>query len=165
MEGLLEKNDLLNLFKFIGENEGVIKWKNEKEKETVNELYLALKSATENSETLKGAIRNFLSDAVLSGSQIDVMIKKADKIPLITIHQSKGSEFDEVILVGADENEIPSYSARLSGDDEEEKRVFYVALSRAKRKFIATYSKQITRGDKIYERKPSPYIENLPIII
>ena len=81
-------------------------------------------------------LRSFLSDAALSGSQMDVIIKKHGKIPLITVHQSKGCEFDTVILVGASENEMPSYGARLSGDEEEEKRIFYVALSRAKTRFM-----------------------------
>ncbi|MBO4323538.1 MAG: UvrD-helicase domain-containing protein, partial [Clostridia bacterium] len=162
MGGLLEKNDLLSLFKFIGEREGV-KEKNPKDIDSANDLYLAIKDTAARSPSLKAALRKFLSNAALSGSQIDLMIKKYDKIPLITVHQSKGSEFDEVILVGADENEFPSYAARQSGDDEEEKRVFYVALSRAKKKFIITYSKSVRYGDKEYERNPSPYIENLPL--
>ena len=162
IRGLLLKNDLISLFKFIGEEKGVLKDKEQKDRESANDLYLALKEATARGKTAIGGVRKFLSDVALSGSQIDIMIKKSDKIPLITVHQSKGSEFDEVILVGADENEMPSYASRFSGSDEEEKRVFYVALTRAKKKFIVTYCKSVAYGDKIYERNPSPYIKNLP---
>ena len=107
-------------------------------------------------------LRSFLSDAALSGSQMDIIIKKHGKIPLITVHQSKGCEFETVILVGASENEMPSYGARLSGVEDEEKRIFYVALSRAKTKFVVTYPSKKIYGQNTYERKASPYISRIP---
>ena len=93
---------------------------------------------------------------------MDVIIKKHGKIPLITVHQSKGCEFDTVIFVGVGENEIPSFGARQSGDESEEKRVFYVALTRAKQKLIITYPANSVHGQNVYARNPSPYIKRLP---
>ena len=47
-------------------------------------------------------------------------------------------------------------------ENTEEKRIFYVALSRAKTKFIATYPSQHVAGQSVYQRNPSPYLARLP---
>lgn len=162
MRNMLLEGKILNLIKFIEENFGILTRNSRlSDRESANDLYRALKFI-ENSDDKILSLRSFLSDTALSGSQMDVIIKKHGKIPLITVHQSKGCEFDTVILVGAGENEIPSYGARMSGDEEEEKRVFYVALSRAKTKFIATYPSKKIYGQSVYDRKPSPYLQRLP---
>ncbi len=86
--------------------------------------------------------RSFLSeyvkDAALSGSQMDLLIQKTNKIPIITVHQAKGCEFDCVILAGADNGHFPSYAAKLSGYEEEEKKIFYVAITRARERLVLT---------------------------
>lgn len=81
-------------------------------------------------------LRDMIRDSALSGSQIDLLIKKLRKIPIITVHQSKGCEFDTVIIGDADDSSYPSYQAQKNNSEEEEKRVFYVAISRAKEKLI-----------------------------
>ena len=162
MKDMLFSGEILKLIKFIDDKFGILK-RNSRlaDRESANDLYRALKFI-EGCEDKPLRLRSFLSDASLSGSQLDIIIKKHGKIPLITVHQSKGCEFDTVILVGAGENEMPSYGARLSGSEEEEKRIFYVALSRAKAKFVVTYPSKKIYGQNVYERKPSPYIARLP---
>ncbi len=92
-------------------------------------------------------LRELLADAALSGSQMDMLIRKLKKIPIITVHQSKGCEFDTVIIAGADDDDFPTYQAKRRGDFEEEKRVFYVAISRARRTLIMTSASQkVNRG-------------------
>lgn len=72
----------------------------------------------------------------------------------MTIHASKGLEFDNVIIAGANEGKIPHYA----GDLAEEKRVFYVALTRAKQKvFIITSGERSRFIDEI----PSRFREEL----
>ena len=162
MKEMLFSGEMLKLIKFIDEKFGVLKRNSRMaDRESANDLYRVL-NAIEKGEDRVLKIRSFLSDAALSGSQMDVIIKKHGKIPLITVHQSKGCEFETVILVGASENEIPSYGARLSGDEEEEKRVFYVALSRAKSKFIVTYPSKKIYGQNVYDRFVTPYVTRLP---
>ena len=159
---LIDKGEVLKLIKFIDDTFGVLNKNSRKtDRESANDLYRALKPMEE-SENPIFFLKNFLSDAALSGSQMDIVIKKYGKIPLITVHQSKGCEFDTVILAGAGENEFPSYGARLSGSEDEEKRIFFVALSRAKRKLILTYPSKKVFGINVYERLPSPYIAKLP---
>ena len=133
----------------------------QEDRESANDLYVALKSV-ETAANPSEALRDLLANVALSGSQMDVVIKKLKKVPLITVHQSKGCEFDEVIFAGASETEIPSYPARTSGNEEEEKRVFYVALTRAKRKLILTYPSKKVFGENEYPRLPSPYLDYLP---
>ena len=160
---LLDKNDLFGAIRYVGVEMGVLqKYKKEEHRADANEFYLAVKEMAAGKKTGRELMREFVSAAALSGSRLDAMIKKFDKIPIITVHQSKGAEFSEVILVGADENEMPSYAVRRSGNDEEERRVFYVALSRAKEKLIVTYSGVLLSGQNEYERKGSPYLGFLP---
>jgi len=103
-------------------------------------------------------IKDYIRDAALSSSQMDILIQKLNRIPIITVHQAKGCEFDTVILAGADDSHFPTYAARQSGRDEEEKKVFYVAITRAKRKLILTRSMRNGRHD-IHE---TPYFWMIP---
>ena len=103
-------------------------------------------------------LKDFLKDAALSGSQMDVLIKKLNRIPIITVHQSKGCEFDTVILAGADDNNFPCFAAQQTGSEEEEKKVFYVAITRAKQKLV------LTRATKHYKHiiHETPYFWLIP---
>ncbi len=103
-------------------------------------------------------LQNYLKDASLSGSQMDLLLQKLNRIPIITVHQAKGCEFDTVILAGADDRNFPSYSATQSGGEDEEKKVFYVAISRAKKKLILTRAFRTGR----YEVGETPYFWKLP---
>ncbi len=115
------------------------------------------KSVGQNGESL---LRTLLTEAALSGSQMDFLINKLSKIPIITVHQSKGCEFETVILIGVDNHNFPSFAAVRSGNEEEEARVFYVAISRAKSVLIMTCNKE--SGINFNTREPSPYIEKIP---
>ena len=162
MQLALKDGKTLELVKFINDEFGVLELnKRPSDRESANDLFRALKGI-ENATEKSLWLRSFLSDASLSGSQMDLIIKKHGKIPLITVHQSKGCEFDLVVLVGADENELPSYGARQSGSEDEEKRIFYVALSRAKKKFVVTYPANKVYGQNVYPKNPTPYVSRLP---
>ena len=82
-------------------------------------------------------LRNYLRDASLSGSQMDLLFTGTGKIPVVTVHQSKGCEFDTVVVAGMSDGIFPSFIAQ-GGNLEEEKKVFYVALTRAKKKLVLT---------------------------
>lgn len=101
----------------------------------------------------------FLSNAALNGSQLDGLIKKLRRVPLITVHQTKGCEFDTVVIAGADNMNFPSYAAVKSGKEEEESRVFYVAISRAKKRLILT---NVYIEKRNYTIQASPYIGSIP---
>lgn len=103
-------------------------------------------------------LRNYLSEASLSGSQLDILSKGGTRIPIVTVHQSKGCEFDTVIIAGADDNNFPAYFSQGTASEAEEKRVFYVALTRAKRTLILTRS--CYRGRT--EIAPTRYFYKIP---
>ncbi len=133
-----------------------------KKKYTTNSDYAAMRDIVEEF-TLQGKnpraqLQAYLKDAALSGSQMDVFIQRLNRIPMITIHQAKGCEFDTVILVGADDNNFPNYAAKQADEEDEEKKVFYVAITRAKKQLILTRAKYIGR----YERKETPYFWSIP---
>ncbi len=89
-------------------------------------------------EDKRAFLTEYVKDAALSGSQMDLLIAKSNKIPIITVHQAKGCEFDKVIIAGADDSNFPSFAAKQSGGEEEEKKIFYVAITRARRRLILT---------------------------
>ena len=80
------------------------------------------------------------------------------RIPIITIHQSKGLEFDVVFVAGASEGEIPSYYAVKESRIEEERRLFYVAITRAKRQLCIS---SFDRNDFGYSAGPSEFLSVL----
>lgn len=90
------------------------------------------------SDDLPGLLRGFLERAALYAS-IDDDRDQEDVVRLMTIHSAKGLEFDTVFLVGAEEGLFPGYRAMGSeADIEEERRLAYVAITRAKRKLYLT---------------------------
>ena len=77
---------------------------------------------------------------------VDFLSETDNRVPIITIHQSKGLEFDTVFLAGAVDGEFPNYYAVQDGKLEEEKRVFYVGMTRAKRQLYITGFRKNARG-------------------
>ena len=89
---------------------------------------------------------------------VDFLSDTDNRVPIITVHQAKGLEFDIVFLAGAVDGEFPSYYAVKDGKLEEEKRVFYVGLTRAKRKLYITGFRRNSRGWTV---QPSRFIPML----
>ena len=108
-----------------------------------------------------GLLRLFLERAALYSDQD----KETDRptVSLMTIHNAKGLEFDTVILVGAEENIFPSIRALEEEDGiEEERRLAYVAVTRAKRELIITSAvSRLLFGSTQYNPL-SPFIEAIP---
>ena len=78
-------------------------------------------------------------------------------VSLMTMHGAKGLEYDTVFIIGSNEGVIPYKKAILDADIEEERRMFYVAMTRAKRKLVISYVK--TKNGK--ELSPSRFVEEL----
>ncbi len=108
----------------------------------------------------KEALLYVLSITSLSNSEIDIFVKESKKIPIITIHQSKGLEFDYVFLSGLAQNTFPNkMSINVEGIvAEEEKRAFYVAITRAKKELYLSCSLTRFRRDC----DPSEFLGYLP---
>ena len=80
-----------------------------------------------------------LTFATLHASEVEQSDLFKDKIPVMTIHQAKGLEFDYVYMAGCNEGVFPSRRSVKEGYIEEEKRLFYVGMTRAKKKLYLSY--------------------------
>lgn len=104
------------------------------------------------------ALRNILEYTALA-KNVDQISQQNNQVMIITVHQSKGLEFDTVFLAGMCEEEFPSYFSLRDNNLEEEKRLFYVALTRAKQQlFLSWFSKDSYNNSK----HRSQFIDLLP---
>lgn len=106
----------------------------------------------------------FMQDiALLTDADKDIKTEEdRNKVSLMTIHAAKGLEFPYVYIVGLEENLFPSQLSLTSRTDlEEERRLFYVALTRAEKKVTLTYSSTRYRWGNLIYCEPSRFIEEL----
>ena len=87
----------------------------------------------------RDALRDFLAFVALAKG-LDHLDEREDRVPIITIHQAKGLEFDIVFVPGMVQGGLPGYRAVQSRDEEEERRLFYVALTRARRQLFLSHA-------------------------
>lgn len=105
--------------------------------------------------------RTALSDLVQQvalARNVDHLAKDDPRVPVITIHQSKGLEFDAVFVAGATDGEFPSFYAVRDGKVEEERRLFYVAITRARHQLFVSSFRQNDQGRPT---GPSPFVRSL----
>ena len=109
-----------------------------------------------------GAARDFLDRLALM-SQTDKSEEDKHKVVLTTVHAAKGLEFDLVIVAGLEQGMFPHWRALEEGVLEEERRLAYVALTRARQRLILTYAANRParlRSDE--RRRPSQFLYELP---
>ena len=103
----------------------------------------------------------FLEDVALA-TDLDNDTGDDDRVALMTIHLAKGLEFPHVFIVGLEEDLFPSAMSLSSRSDlEEERRLFYVALTRAEHQAYLTYAQSRYRWGKLVDSEPSRFIEEI----
>jgi len=104
-----------------------------------------------------------LTDAVLMSAQ-DAMEKKENSVRLMTVHAAKGLEFKNVFIVGLEEGLFPhsGFGDRNKERDEEERRLFYVAVTRAKEKLFLSFSVIRTVYGNKQMNMPSRFLSDIP---
>ena len=113
--------------------------------ENIRNLF-RLAKAELNSHRGTNGIKELLQYASLSNTDLDALTSSHPKIPIITIHQAKGLEFDYEFLAGMNDDIFPSYFSTRNGSiTEEEKRLFYVAITRAKKALFLSSSGRPSR--------------------
>ena len=150
IEELLDKTGYIESLYDEGEIEG------ESRKDNIEEL---INKSTEYED---GELSLFLEDVSLV-ADIDRMDENADRITLMTLHGAKGLEFDTVYLAGMEEGLFPSaMSANSKEDLEEERRLAYVGITRAKKNLILTSAKQrMINGETRYSLM-SRFVNEIP---
>ncbi|HPB33421.1 MAG TPA: UvrD-helicase domain-containing protein [Caldisericia bacterium] len=131
----------------------------EEKKENIYEFLNIVKEF--NDRTGSTRLEDFLSYISLI-SDVDT-IDTSDKITLMTVHSAKGLEFNSVFIVGLEEGLFPHFKSLLSNEDiEEERRLLYVAMTRAKENLYLTYSMRRTRMGVPEFLDPSRFLNEIP---
>lgn len=110
----------------------------------------------------RDALIDIINLTALSNGELEELMLERDgkvKIPIITVHQAKGLEYNTVFIAGLEEGKFPSYRSVRSGNICEEQRLFYVAITRAKERLFLSHTSISANGR--YE-DPSEFIENIP---
>ncbi|WP_395053508.1 ATP-dependent helicase [Flavobacterium sp.] len=109
----------------------------------------------------RGALSEFMEDVALA-TDLDKDTGDEDRVALMTIHLAKGLEFPTVFVVGLEEDLFPSaMSLNTRSELEEERRLFYVALTRAENQAYLTYAQSRYRWGKLVDSEPSRFIEEI----
>ena len=129
--------------------------------ENVQELLNAIKEYVDNPENEDKSLGAFLQEiALLTDNDQDK--SQTDAITLMTIHASKGLEFKQVFVVGMEEDLFPSQMMMQSREDlEEERRLFYVASTRAMDKLYLSYALTRYRYGRLLNCEPSRFLEEV----
>jgi DNA helicase-2/ATP-dependent DNA helicase PcrA len=153
-----KKTGLLQEFKKDGTPEGIARIEN------IEELLNGISDFVEGQKELvdaKGSLTEFLEDIALATS-LDKETADEDRVALMTIHLAKGLEFPYVYIVGLEEDLFPSaMSMSTRSELEEERRLFYVALTRAEKEAYLTYVVSRYRWGKLIDAEPSRFIEEI----
>ena len=109
-----------------------------------------------------GSLSEFMEDIALATDFDNDKNDDVDRVYLMTVHLSKGLEFPIVYIVGLEEDLFPSaLSLNTRSELEEERRLFYVALTRAMEKAVITYTLSRYRWGKLVDAEPSRFIEEM----
>lgn len=157
-EHVTKKTGLVQELKKDGTPEGIARIEN------IEELLNGIKDFIEGQKEIdgaRGALSEFLEDVALA-TDLDKDTGDDDRVALMTIHLAKGLEFPYVFIVGLEEDLFPSaMSLNTRSELEEERRLFYVALTRAEHQAYLTYAQSRYRWGKLTDCEPSRFIEEI----
>ncbi|MDA8650803.1 UvrD-helicase domain-containing protein [Flavobacteriaceae bacterium] len=157
-EHVIKHTGLFVAFKKDATPEGIARLEN------IEELLNGIKDFVEEQRQMAdstGSLSEFLEDVALV-TDLDQEKDTGNKVALMTVHLAKGLEFPVVCVVGMEEDLFPSMLSLNSRSElEEERRLFYVALTRAKEKAFLTYAQSRYRWGKLIDAEPSRFIEEI----
>ena len=171
---MLEKQNAYDVAFAVGKHTGLVQeLYNDKSVEglaryeNVQELLNSIKEFTETpdeeGELLDKSLGSYLQQITLLTDADNNNDADADVVKLMTIHAAKGLEFPGVFVVGLEENLFPSSMSLYDRADlEEERRLFYVAITRAKERLWITYANSRYRFGSLVQNDPSRFIEEIP---
>lgn len=161
-----KKSDIFSLIDSILSDTNFLEELDEERKENIYEFLNIIKEFYERTQSKN--FEDFLQYISLI-SDVDT-IDSSEKITLMTVHSAKGLEFHTVFIVGLEDGLFPHFKSLLSKDDiEEERRLLYVAMTRAKEELYYTYSLRRTRKgipdfpdiSRFIREIPTKYFENI----
>lgn len=179
IESGIQKNKTSNAYEtadYIANASGIIKaFKDENTVESLNRI--------ENIEALLNGIKDFVDEDEMTDLGMDMIEERTlatyiqhialltdqdrnqdetDQVTLMSVHAAKGLEFDAVFLVGLEEKLFPSFmSMENEKDIDEERRLFYVAITRARQHLVLAFSSSRYRYGKLVYNRPSRFLEEI----
>ncbi len=133
-------------------------------KENVQELLSAINQFCEekaNNGDTDLRLEDFLSEVALLTDQDNEKDENKNRVTMMTIHSAKGLEFKHIHIVGLEENLFPSSMCENERDLEEERRLLYVAITRAKIDCVISYAKSRFRNGKTEFQNPSRFLQEI----
>ncbi len=169
---LAEESDAFDTAKTIAEQTGILKeLYNDKSPEglsrheNIQELLNGIQEFSINAKELgePEKLGNYLEDVALLTDQDNEKEEDKNKVTLMTVHSAKGLEFKNVFIVGMEENLFPSNQSGEQKPEtlEEERRLFYVAITRAEENAWLTFANQRYRWGSLDFCNPSRFLEEL----
>lgn len=150
---LVDEIGILKEFKEEGTVEALSRMEN------VHELLSAITEFSEKNEN--GGLEAFLQEVSLV-ADVDQLDDKHNAVTLMTVHSAKGLEYDVVFIVGLEEGLFPIFQAIQSSNEiEEERRLFYVGMTRCKRKLYLSYAYSRYRMGELTYPNPSRFIKEI----
>ncbi|MGL4584317.1 MAG: ATP-dependent helicase [Flavobacterium sp.] len=157
-EHIIKKTGLVQEMRKDTTPEGITRMEN------IEELLNGIKDFIDGQKEVdgaRGALSEFMEDVALA-TDLDKDTGDDDRVALMTIHLAKGLEFPTVFCVGMEEDLFPSaMSMNTRSELEEERRLFYVALTRAEHQAYLTYAQSRYRWGKLVDSDPSRFIEEI----
>ncbi len=165
----VSKSDAYDTAQHIAKNSGLLKELYEDKTveglnryENVQELLNAIKEFVDNPETPDKSLGAFLQEVSLLTDADDKNKDVDDAVTMMTIHMAKGLEFKNVFVVGMEEDLFPSQMMLSSRADlEEERRLFYVAITRAEKHLFLSYANNRYRYGRLKTCEPSRFLSEI----
>jgi superfamily I DNA/RNA helicase len=107
-------------------------------------------------------LENFLSEVTLDNQRNQEEEVASNSVTLITMHSCKGLEFPHVYIAGMEDGLLPHERSKVENTLDEERRLFYVAITRAMQTLTITHSGGRKKYGKLVTARPSPFLKDLP---
>lgn len=150
---ILESTELISFFRNNSSNAY------ERREENIKEFGSYIKAYVEDELNNPYDIGEFLQNSLLDSFDTDI---EEQGVTLLTLHSSKGLEFDTVFIAGMEEDIFPSYLSLENGDIEEERRLAFVGYTRAERKLYLTATKERILYGRKFSYNISRFVNEIP---
>jgi superfamily I DNA/RNA helicase len=128
----------------------------------LKEIIATLDGSSPPDAPLSERLEKFLEDITLDSDREDEEENKGDAVTLITMHSCKGLEFPHVYIVGLEDGLLPHTRSKVEGTLDEERRLFYVAVTRAMLTLTISHCGGRKKYGQLLPCQPSPFLKELP---
>ncbi|MFN3408340.1 MAG: ATP-dependent helicase [Limisphaerales bacterium] len=129
---------------------------------SIQELLPDLDAHAEPGAPLHERLQGFLQEVTLDSEREEEEEQAGDAVTLITMHSCKGLEYPHVYVVGLEDGLLPHSRAKVEGTLDEERRLFYVALTRAQERLVLSHCESRKKYGQAVPCHPSPFLREIP---